>query len=91
VSAEDTTTADQRSYWHVMHCMLAEAKRPATGAEMRDALRDLRREAGREAKHLQVPYEDWHDEVALRLRRLMQAMCLPLPRLAQALDDPASD
>lgn len=86
MNAEDTTTPDQRAYWHVMHDMIAEAKRPKDAAEMRTALEALRKQVNREAKSQKVPFDEWHDEVARRLKRLMHAMCLPLPRLAASID-----
>ena len=81
-TADDTTTDEQRAYWFALHAMIAEATRPTTAAEMREALKALRRQANREAKRLQVPYEEWHDEVAKRLSELMTAMCLPVPTKA---------
>ncbi len=87
MSTDDTTTAEQRAYWHVMHDMLAEAKRPTDVAEMREALKVLRRQVNRAAKSQQVPYEEWHDEVARRLKRLMRGMCLPLPSVADSIVD----
>lgn len=86
MSTEDTTTPDQRAYWHVMHDMLAEAKRPTDRAEMNVALTALRKQVNREAKSQKVPFDEWHDEVARRLKRLMHALCLPLPRLAGSID-----
>ncbi len=56
MSGEDTTTAEQRAYWHVMHDMLAEAKRPTDNAEMRKALLTLRKQVNREARSQKVPY-----------------------------------
>lgn len=84
--SDDTTTPEQRAYWHVMHDMLAEAKRPRDNVEMREALNALRKQVNREAKSQMVPFDEWHDEVARRLKRLMHAMCLPLPRLAACVD-----
>lgn len=81
-ASDDTTTDDQRAYWFVLHAMIGEAARPSTAAEMRGALKALRRQADREAKRLQVPYEDWHDEVARRMSELMTAMDLPVPTKA---------
>lgn len=86
MTIEDTTTSEQRAYWHVMHDMLAEAKRPTDSAEMREALAALRKQVNREAKSQKVPFEQWHDEVARRLKRLMYGLCLPLPKIADALD-----
>lgn len=85
--ADDTTTSEQRAYWHVMHDMLAEAKRPTELAEMSEALLALRKQVNREAKSQRVPYEQWHDEVARRLKRLMYGMCLPLPPQADSITD----
>lgn len=86
MTAPDTTTSEQRAYWHVMHDMLAEAKRPTDNAEMREALTVLRRQVNREAKSQKVSPREWHDEVARRLKRLMYGMCLPLPRIADSVD-----
>lgn len=85
MSAEDATTNDQRAYWLTLASMLAEATRPTTQAEMREALKAKKREANRLAKHLQVPFDEWHDEVARRIAEVAEAMCLPLPAKVREL------
>lgn len=81
-TAVDTTTNEQRQYYYALHNMIAEAERPMTATEMTETLRALRRQANRQAKHLQVPFNEWWDEVARRLYALMEATCLPIPKKA---------
>lgn len=76
---DDATTAEQRDYYHVLHCMIAEAQRPTTQDGMKAELFRLRRKANRRARHLQVPFDQWHDELGSRLRRLTKALGYPLP------------
>jgi len=84
------TTPEQRAYWLTLTAMIAEATRPTTNAELREALKVKRREANRAAKSLQVPYAEWHDEVARRVVEVADAMCLPLPKKIRDLF-PATD
>lgn len=84
---DDKTSADQRAYYHVLHCMIAEAQRPTAQEDMRAELKQLRRETNRKAKHLQVPFDEWHVEVGSRLRRLTKALGYPLPKGVSDLAD----
>ncbi len=84
---DDATTAEQRGYYHVLQCMIAEAQRPTTQAEMRAELLRLRQKANRKARHLQVPFEQWHDELGSRMWRLTKALGYPLPKGVADPDD----
>ncbi len=85
---DDKTTADQRAYYHVLHCMIAEAQRPSAQEDMRAELKQLRREANKKARHLQVSFDEWHVEVGSRLRRLTKALGYRLPEgVSDDLDD----
>ena len=77
---DDASTTEQRGYYHVLQCMIAEAQRPTTQDGMRAELSRLRREANQKARHLQVPSDQWHDELGSRMRRLTKALGYPLPK-----------
>lgn len=85
MSDNDTTTPQQRAYWHALHCLIAEAERPADGAEMTQALKVLYGEARERAKLRRQPYNDWQDTVANRMARLMRALAMDVPANAEHL------
>lgn len=76
---EDTTTSEQRAYFHSLAFMVAEAERPQSAAEMRTVLKVMYGRARRVAKLKFMPWDDWQAEQERLLIALMDEQCIPVP------------
>lgn len=75
----DTTTVDQRAYFHTLRFLVAEAERPRDGVEMKQVLYRLYGEARRKAKLKRVSWEQWQVRQEQFLIDLMDEQCVPVP------------
>jgi len=76
---DDSTTAEQRAYYHTLRYLIAEAKRPRESVAMRTELRKQRGKARRVAKLRQVPWDEWQVKQEQLLVALMDEQCIPVP------------
>ena len=75
----DTTTPEQRDYFHTLRYLVAEAERPPDAATMRQELSRLYRRARREAKLQRLPFDAWVERQEQLPIELMDRQFIPAP------------
>jgi len=73
-TTKDTTTKGQKQYYHVLHCMIAEAQRPTDHKSMQAELDDLNNRLNKVGRQLRVPRDKWQAEVSRRLEALVKML-----------------
>lgn len=76
---DDTTTVEQRAYFHTLRFLIAEAERPRDVAVMKVELTKLYQQARRVARLKFVPWDVWQAQQEQTLIDLMDEQCIPVP------------
>lgn len=76
---DDTTTAEQRAYFHTLRFLIAEAERPRTSGAMKVELTKLYHQTRRVARLKSVPWDVWQANQEQALIDLMDEQCIPVP------------
>lgn len=75
----DSTSAEQRAYFHTLRFLIAEAERPCDVAAMKVELTKLYHQARRTAGLKFVPWDIWQAQQEQALIDLMDEQCIPVP------------